>query len=92
MLPSSEAEMRGAVEGLDGGPRARRRSPMGPRGVRIGRILGFFESSPFSQVGRRSWAFVGPVALTCALRFYGDLNTPIRVSLIVVPDTLFDHR
>jgi len=26
-LPSSEAETRGAVEGLDGSPRARRRSP-----------------------------------------------------------------
>ena len=31
-LPSSEAETRGAVEGLDGSPRARRRSPRGSEG------------------------------------------------------------
>src|SRR6185295_15862029 len=31
-LPSSEAEMRGAVEGLDGSPRARRRSLRGSEG------------------------------------------------------------
>jgi len=31
-LPSSEAEMWGAVEGLDGSPRARRKSPHGSEG------------------------------------------------------------
>ena len=60
--------------------------PAGPRGVRMGRVLGFFESFPFFQIGRRSWAFVGSVALTCVCVFWGDLSTPIRVSLIVVPD------
>ena len=52
-LPSSEAETRGAVESLDGSPRARRRSPRGSEGVRMGRVLGFFESFPFFQIGRR---------------------------------------
>ena len=43
--------------------------PAGPRGVQMGRMLDFFESFPFFQIGRMPWAFVGPVALTCALRF-----------------------
>ena len=64
-LPSSEAEMRGAVEGPDGSPRARRRSSAGQRGVQMGRVLGSFESFTFFQIGRRPWAFMGPVALTC---------------------------
>ena len=34
----------------------------GPRGVRMGRMLGFFEFFPFFQIGRRPWVFVGPVA------------------------------
>ena len=34
-------------------------------GMRMGRVLGFFESFPFFQIGRMPWAFVGPVALTC---------------------------
>ena len=33
-----------------------------PRGVQMGRMLGFFESFPFFQIGRRPLAFVGPVA------------------------------
>ena len=33
--------------------------PVGPRGVRMGRMLGFFESFPFFQIGRRPWASVG---------------------------------
>ena len=36
--------------------------PAGLRGVRMGRMLGFFESFPFFQIGRRSCAFVGLVA------------------------------
>ena len=43
--------------------------PVGPRGVRMGRKLGFFESFAFFQVGRRPRAFVGPVALIMCLRF-----------------------
>ena len=31
-------------------------------GMRMGRMLGFFESFPFFQMGRRSWAFAGSVA------------------------------
>ena len=44
--------------------------PVGSRGMRMGRTLGFFESFAFFQVGRRPWAFVGPVALTgvCVLK------------------------
>jgi len=42
--------------------------PAGSRGVRTGRtvyvghVLGFFESFPFFQIGRRLWVFVDPVA------------------------------
>ena len=36
--------------------------PAGSRGARMGRTLGFFESFPFFQIGRRPWAFVGSVA------------------------------
>ena len=42
--------------------------PVGSRGVRMGRtvymgrVLGFFESFHFFQIGRRLLAFVGPVA------------------------------
>ena len=43
--------------------------PVGPRGVRMGRKLGFFESFAFFQVGRRPRAFVGLVALIMCLRF-----------------------
>ena len=28
------------------------------RGVRMGRMLGFFESFPFFQIGRRPWAWL----------------------------------
>ena len=76
--PSSEAEMSHPLEGRSatlerggdcpagpsgtlerGGDR-----PAGSRRMRMGRTLGFFESFPFFQIGRRSWAFVGPTALT----------------------------
>ena len=53
----------------------------------MGHMLGSFESFTFFRVGRRPWAFAGPVALTCVCVFQGDLSTPIRVSLIVVPDS-----
>ena len=36
--------------------------PAGPRGVRMGRVLGFFESFPFFQIRSRLQAFAGPVA------------------------------
>ena len=42
--------------------------PAGSRGVRmgrtvyVGRILGFFESFPFFQIGRMLYVLVGPVA------------------------------
>ena len=44
--------------------------PVGPRGARMGHMLGFFESFTFLQIGRRPWAFAGPVALTrvCVFR------------------------
>ena len=69
-LPSSEAKMICPLEGRfatleRGGDR-----PAGPRGVRIGRMLGFFESFPFFWMGSRPWAFMSPVALTgvCVLK------------------------
>ena len=43
--------------------------PTHPRGVRMGRMPGFFESFPSFQIGRRPWAFVGPIALIMCLRF-----------------------
>ena len=42
--------------------------PAGSRGawmgrtVSVGHMLGFFESFPFFRIGRRPWAFAGPVA------------------------------
>ena len=53
----------------------------------MGRTLGFLESLPFFRMGGRSWTFVGPVILTGVLYFWSDLSTPIRVSLIVIPDS-----
>ena len=63
--------------------------PVGPRRGRVGRMLDFFEFFPLFQIGRRPWAFVGPVALTCVCVFESGLSTPIRMSLIVAPDRLF---
>jgi len=42
----------------------------GSRGMRMGRMLGFFESFPFFWMGSRPWAFMGPAALTgvCVLK------------------------
>ena len=65
---------------------------MGSRGVRtsrteyVGRVLGFFESFPFFQLGRWLWGFVGPVAQH-VFAFYGDFSPLIRVPLIMVPDS-----
>ena len=52
----------------------------------MGRTLGFFESFPFLRMGSRPWAFVGPAVLSGVCVFESGLSTPIRVSLIVVPD------
>ena len=52
----------------------------------MGRMLGFFESFLFSRMGSRPWAFVGPVAFTGVCVLKSGLSTPIRVSLIVIPD------
>src|SRR6185312_7961051 len=86
--PSREAEMSHPLEGRSatlerGGDRS-----AGSRGMRMGRTLGFFESFPFFRMGSRPWAFMGPVALICVCVFKVILVPTIRVSLIVVPDTL----
>ena len=59
-VASSEAETRGAVEGLGGEPSSEAEiAPRVREGVRmdctvyVGRVLGFFESFPFFQIGRR---------------------------------------
>jgi hypothetical protein len=52
--PSSEAEIAPRVRG----------------GMRMGRMLGFFESFPFFQIGSRPWAFVAQLPNVC-LRFLG---------------------
>ena len=53
----------------------------------MGRTLGFFESFPFFQIWKEAVGFRGLSRLTCVCVFQSDLSTPIRVSLIVVPDT-----
>ena len=82
--PSSEAEMSDPLEGRSATLERGGDCPAGPggtlerggdrsagsRGMRMGRTLDFFESFPFFRMGRRPWAFVGPVALTgvCVLK------------------------
>ena len=59
MIHSSEAETRGAVEGLGGEPSSEAEIVRGfewgvrmGRTVYVGRVLGFFESFPFFWIGR----------------------------------------
>ena len=61
--------MRGAVEGLDGSSRARRRSSRGSEGVRMGRVLGFFESLSFFQIGNEVVGLRGLSCLICVCVF-----------------------
>ena len=84
--PTTEAEMSDPLEGRSATLERGGDCPVGLRGARMGHMLGFFESFPFFQIGRRPWAFVGPVALTCVCVFKSGLSTPIRVSLFVAPD------
>ena len=53
----------------------------------MGRTLGFFESFPFLQIWKEAVGLRGLSRLTCVCIFQSDLSTPIRVSLIVVPDS-----
>ena len=62
--------------------------PAGSRGMRIGRTLGFFESFPFLPDGKQAVGLRGLSRLTCVCIFQSDLSTPIRVSLIVVPNSI----
>ena len=52
-LPSSEAETIHLPEGRLATLERDGDHPAGPRGVRMGRVLGFFESFPFFQIGRK---------------------------------------
>jgi len=77
-LPSSEAEISHPLVGgfatlerggdCPAGPRGSLERgggrPAGLRGMRMGRMLSFFESFPFFQMGSRPWAFAGLVAFT----------------------------
>ena len=74
------AGLRGTLE--RGGDR-----PAGLRGMRMGRMLGFFESFPFLFRRSRPWAFVGSVVLSGVCVFKSGLSSTIGVSLIVAPDT-----
>ena len=58
----------------------------------MGRTLGFFESFSFISDGKQAVGLRGLSRLTCVCVFQGDLSTPIRVSLIVVPDSPIDIR
>jgi hypothetical protein len=62
----------------------------------MGRKLGFFESFAFFQVGRRPRAFVGPVALTCVLRFkvilVPRLGCPQSWYPTVAPEALVESK
>ena len=53
----------------------------------VGRVLGFLESFLFFEDGRRPWALVGPVCVTHVFHFSLGISPPIRVSLIMVPDS-----
>ena len=66
--PSSEAEF--VQRALEGPSSEAEIIFAGSRGMRMGRMLGFFESFPFLQIGKGPWAFVGLVALTgvCVLK------------------------
>jgi len=74
--PSSEAEAAPRSEGSVDGPHCVR----GPR-VGFPWVL-YFLPDLKEAVGLR-----GPSCLTCVRVFQGDLSIPIRVSLIVVPDS-----
>ena len=67
--PSSEAEMSDPLEGRSATLERGGVCSVGLRGVRMGHMLGFFESFPFFQIGRRLWVFVGLVTLTCVCVF-----------------------
>ena len=43
--------------------------PAGPRGVRMGRVLGFFESLSFFQIGNEAVGFHGLGWLICVCVF-----------------------
>ena len=62
--PSSEAEMSYPLEGRSATLERGGDCPAGPRGMRTGRTLDFYESFPFFRMESRPWAFVSPVALT----------------------------
>ena len=62
-LPSSEAEMRGAVRGSRWEPSSEAEIvPRAREGCEWAACWASFESFTFFQIGRRPWAFVGPVA------------------------------
>ena len=100
MLPSSGAEIGHLLEGRPatlerggdclaglrgtlerGGDRS-----AGSRGCEWAARWAFFESFPFLRMGSRPWAFVGSTVLSGVCILKSGLSTPIRVSLIVVPD------
>ena len=43
--------------------------PAGPRGVRMGRVLGFFESFPFFQIWKEAVGLRGLSCLICVCVF-----------------------
>src|SRR6185312_13448832 len=68
--PSSEAEIGHPLEGRSAALERGGDCPPGLRGMRMGRMLGFFESFPFLFRRSRPWAFVGSVVLSgvCVLK------------------------
>ena len=63
-LPSSEVEMIRLPEGRLATLERDGDHPAGPRGVRMGRVLGFFESLSFFQIGNEA---VGLRGLSCLI-------------------------
>ena len=73
--------------GLDGDPRARQRSSRGLEGDANGLHAGLLCVLSFLPDGKEAVGLRGLSCLTCVCVFQSDLSTPIRVSLIMVPDT-----
>ena len=67
--PSSEAEMSDPLEGRFGTLERGGDFPAGLRGVRMGHMLGFFESFPFLRIWKEAVGLRGPSCLNMCLCF-----------------------
>ena len=68
-VASSEAEVSRLLEGRFATLERGGDHPAGPRGVRMGRVLGFFESLSFFQIGNEAMGLRGLSCLICVCVF-----------------------